>query len=80
MVNCLLKLRRVVMPAAGFELAIFIMNVRRSISTEGRIHRVLPAPLLLGSMRQKQLISHTRFLPTNIGYCRSFTLFEVVKI
>ena len=68
------------MPAAGFELAIFMMNVRRSISTERRIHRVLLVSLLLGSMRQKQLISHSRFLPTNIGYCRSITLLEVVKI
>lgn len=68
------------MPAAGFELAIFMMNVRRSISTERRIHRVLLVSLLLGSMRQKQLISHSRFLPTNIGYCRSIALFEVVKI
>lgn len=68
------------MPSAGFELAIFMMNVRRSISTEGRIHWVLLTPLLLGSMRQKQLISHSRFLPTNIGYCRSIALLEVVKI
>lgn len=68
------------MPSAGFELALFIMNVRRSISTQGRIHRVLLTPLLLGSMRQKQLISHTRFLPTNIGYCRCIALLEVVKI
>lgn len=36
--------------------------------------------LFRGSMRHKKLISHPRFLSTNIGYSRSIALYEAVKI